>query len=80
MADTSSGSKSRWEWIYADDPQEEIRLNTQNYNDVLERFVLEHPEQWFWAHRRWKYSRDKRTKIPILIGKKAQLGSPIWSG
>jgi KDO2-lipid IV(A) lauroyltransferase len=47
------------EWIYADDPQEEIRLNTRGYNEVLERFVLEHPEQWFWAHRRWKYSQDK---------------------
>ena len=56
------------EWIYADDPEEEIRLNTQGYNDVLERFVLEHPEQWFWAHRRWKYSPDKRTKTPILPG------------
>jgi KDO2-lipid IV(A) lauroyltransferase len=62
------------EWIYADDPQEEIRLNTQHYNDVLERFVLEHPEQWFWAHRRWKYSRDKRTKTPILIGKRRSSG------
>lgn len=46
-------------WIEADDPEEEIRLNTRGYNEVLERFVLEHPEQWFWAHRRWKYSQDK---------------------
>lgn len=62
------------EWIYADDPEEEIRLNTQGYNDVLERFVLEHPEQWFWPHRRWKYSRDKRTKTPILLGKRRSSG------
>lgn len=62
------------EWIYADDPEEEIRLNTQHYNDVLERFVLEHPEQWFWAHRRWKYSRDKRTKDVILLGKRRASG------
>ncbi len=62
------------EWIYADDPEEEIRLNTQGYNEVLERFVLEHPEQWFWAHRRWKYSRDKRTKTPILLGKRRASG------
>ena len=41
-------------WITADDPDEELRLNTTEYNRVLERFVLEHPEQWFWMHRRWK--------------------------
>jgi KDO2-lipid IV(A) lauroyltransferase len=62
------------EWIYDDDPEEEIRLNTQYYNQVLERFVLEHPEQWFWAHRRWKYSRDKRTEAPILLGKQRASG------
>ncbi|TNF75533.1 MAG: lipid A biosynthesis acyltransferase [Acidobacteria bacterium] len=58
------------EWIYADDPEEEIRLNTQHYNDVLERFVLEHPEQWFWAHRRWKYSEEAETKKLILLGRR----------
>lgn len=41
-------------WIAADSPDEELRLNTIEYNKVLERFVLEHPEQWFWMHRRWK--------------------------
>jgi len=33
---------------------EEIRRNTRAYNEVLERLVLRHPEQWFWVHRRWK--------------------------
>jgi KDO2-lipid IV(A) lauroyltransferase len=41
-------------WIYSGDPGEEIYLNTRAYNRVLEGFVLEHPEQWFWLHRRWK--------------------------
>lgn len=49
------------EWIQADDPEEEIRLNTRRYNEVLERFVLEHPEQWFWAHRRWKSPEESET-------------------
>jgi KDO2-lipid IV(A) lauroyltransferase len=40
--------------IDADDPDEWIRLNTRAYNAALERMILEHPEQWFWAHRRWK--------------------------
>lgn len=36
------------------DPNEAIRLNTRAYNAALERAILQHPEQWFWAHRRWK--------------------------
>jgi len=36
------------------DANEGIRLNTQAYNDVLERMISAHPEQWFWMHRRWK--------------------------
>lgn len=41
-------------WIAHEDTEEEVRQNTRQYNQVLERFVLEHPEQWFWMHRRWK--------------------------
>ncbi|HCJ1065026.1 TPA: hypothetical protein NQN31_002738, partial [Legionella pneumophila] len=24
------------------------------YNQALEQLILEHPEQWWWVHRRWK--------------------------
>lgn len=27
---------------------------TRSYNESLERRIREHPEQWFWIHRRWK--------------------------
>jgi KDO2-lipid IV(A) lauroyltransferase len=40
--------------IEADDADEAIRLNTRAYNAALERMILRHPEQWWWAHRRWK--------------------------
>lgn len=33
-----------------------VRATTQAYSDVLGRFILAHPEQWFWVHRRWKAS------------------------
>jgi KDO2-lipid IV(A) lauroyltransferase len=42
------------EWFAAKDREEEIRLNTQRYNDVLENLIRRHPEQWIWNHRRWK--------------------------
>lgn len=42
-------------WIPSEKKEESIYLNTLQYNQTLERFILEHPEQWFgWIHRRWK--------------------------
>lgn len=41
-------------WIERDDPDAEILDNTRAYNAMLERMVLEHPEQWWWVHKRWK--------------------------
>ncbi|MEW6443366.1 MAG: lysophospholipid acyltransferase family protein [bacterium] len=34
----------------------DILENTQRLQKVLERVVREHPDQWFWMHRRWKGS------------------------
>ena len=31
-----------------------LHQKTQIFNDVLERIVRAHPEQWLWLHRRWK--------------------------
>jgi KDO2-lipid IV(A) lauroyltransferase len=42
------------ELVSHDDPTTELRLNTRKFNQIIERFVLEHPEQWFWMHKRWK--------------------------
>ena len=50
------------EWISAEHHREEIYLNTLGYNRVLERFVLDHPDQWLWAHRRWKIEMDRPSK------------------
>jgi KDO2-lipid IV(A) lauroyltransferase len=42
------------EW--EDNPDTELAMynNTLRYNQALERMILEHPEQWWWVHRRWK--------------------------
>jgi KDO2-lipid IV(A) lauroyltransferase len=36
------------------DVDRDVHLNTARYTEVIERHVREHPEQWFWVHRRWK--------------------------
>ncbi len=41
-------------WVENPDTDLEIEENTREYNRILENMVLEHPEQWLWAHRRWK--------------------------
>jgi len=39
--------------VRAGDKIKEIELNTSAYNQVIENVVRQHPEQWFWVHRRW---------------------------
>ncbi|ODS37829.1 MAG: hypothetical protein A7316_08945 [Candidatus Altiarchaeales archaeon WOR_SM1_86-2] len=42
-----------WE-PYPDDPEKEILMNTQKQSDAIQKIIYEHPELWFWIHRRWK--------------------------
>ncbi len=50
------------EWIHHEKPRQELYLNTLGYNRVLEKFVLDHPDQWLWMHRRWKVEQDRPSK------------------
>lgn len=36
------------------DLRSDIQANTQRITDVVEKAVRQHPEQWFWVHKRWK--------------------------
>jgi len=36
------------------DKERDIRVNTQKWSDVIERYIRMFPEQWVWMHRRWK--------------------------
>lgn len=31
-----------------------VRVNTRRCNEVVERWIKEVPDQWFWVHNRWK--------------------------
>jgi Kdo2-lipid IVA lauroyltransferase/acyltransferase len=39
--------------------QEYINDNTRLCNQVIERWIKQTPEQWFWVHNRWKTRPDK---------------------
>jgi len=41
-------------FIQEETEEKTILTNTQMYNDVLESYIRQHPEQWTWIHRRWK--------------------------
>jgi KDO2-lipid IV(A) lauroyltransferase len=47
-----------------DDPEENNRRVTQLIADEVERTIRDHPEQWLWAHNRWR-RRPDGTKIEI---------------
>lgn len=40
--------------IKTGDKEKDIEMNTLAYNQVIESVVRQYPDQWFWAHRRWK--------------------------
>lgn len=41
-----------------DDEAADIQRYTQAYTTVLEHYVRQYPDHWFWVHRRWKTSRE----------------------
>ena len=35
-------------------PNTTVELITQSYTSILEKYIRQYPEQYFWFHRRWK--------------------------
>jgi Kdo2-lipid IVA lauroyltransferase/acyltransferase len=44
----------------AGDGRVDVQATAQMLNDVVERWVREHPGQWMWFHKRWGHGRRPR--------------------
>lgn len=42
-----------WE-THPEDPEEELRINSQNHARAVEKIIYDNPELWLWVHRRFK--------------------------
>ena len=40
--------------IRTGDTISDIEENTTVFNKIIETYIHEHPDQWFWVHQRWK--------------------------
>jgi KDO2-lipid IV(A) lauroyltransferase len=43
-----------------EDREEDIREYTGLISAAVEHYIRDHPEQWFWVHRRWKGAAEAR--------------------
>ncbi len=34
--------------------RKDIEVNTAHFNKIIEEFIRQYPDQWFWIHNRWK--------------------------
>jgi KDO2-lipid IV(A) lauroyltransferase len=57
---------------------ENLVAGARHFNEFLERQVREHPENYFWAHRRWKTRPDADANEPE-IAPRSNASSPAGS-
>ena len=58
VRDTKGNHRIRIELIKTDDldgvTEKNIRILTQRHSKVLEKYIYQNPDHWFWMHKRWK--------------------------
>ncbi|MBW2022723.1 MAG: hypothetical protein JRI39_09215 [Deltaproteobacteria bacterium] len=67
----------------SDDYQQDFQVNTQMMINVIESAIREHPDQWFWFHKRWKrhypelYKEDWRRRKKKKAKRKARIAKAL---
>jgi KDO2-lipid IV(A) lauroyltransferase len=41
------------------DEEQQLRRITEAWTKVLEKYIRQYPDHWFWMHRRWKTKKDQ---------------------
>ncbi len=41
-------------WIECEEGEKELQINAQNHSDIVQKWIMEAPELWFWLHKRYK--------------------------
>lgn len=44
-----------------EDSDEGMAANVKQYSEYIERFIIAHPTNWYWLHRRWKRAGEAVT-------------------
>jgi lipid A ethanolaminephosphotransferase len=80
-----SGYLLRFEPAVPDVPSDDVLGDTRKLTAILERFVRECPDQYFWTHRRFRgrgptlpnlYARPAARRAPGSVGWRRLLGAP----
>ena len=56
------------ELVRTGDEKKDMKENLQRITDILERHIRQFPDQWLWAHKRWK-STTQRNVMVLTDGK-----------
>jgi len=49
------------------DKEEDIRVNTQKWVAIQEKYIRRYPHMWVWNHRRWKTSPTLATDEKVFV-------------
>lgn len=47
------------EIVRTGDTPKDIEINTARFNKIIEDFIRQYPDQWFWIHNRWKIQPEE---------------------
>nr|MBU1328879.1 mitochondrial fission ELM1 family protein [Candidatus Omnitrophota bacterium] len=65
-----------FKFVNTGDKEKDVKVNLQRITDILEDYIRKFPEQWLWAHKRWK-STPQRNVLVLADGKAGHLNQAI---
>jgi len=72
-------SPGRYRSIYREvpvEPNDTVETLTARYTRMIEDIIREHPEQYFWMHRRWKTRPPDGTETDVVTTNPETAGRP----